>query len=72
MVFIAFAILVTGVILRHEKLISGGVVFGFLAFVSSYLTLENQVLIEAIGWFIAFVIPGHLLYSKRKKKGTHV
>jgi membrane-associated HD superfamily phosphohydrolase len=72
MVFSAFAILVTGVILRHEQLISGGVVFGFLAFVSSYLTVDNQLFFEAIGWIIAFVIPGHLLYAKRKKKGAHV
>lgn len=72
MVLTAFTILVTGVILRHEKLISGGVVFGFLAFISSYLTVDNQMLFEAIAWFIAFVIPGHLLFAKRKKKGAHV
>ena len=72
MLFTAFAVLVTGVILRHEQLISGGVVFGFLAFVSSYLTVDNQLLFEAIAWLIAFVIPGHLLYSKRKKVSANV
>ncbi|HKJ43313.1 MAG TPA: hypothetical protein VKA27_14545 [Sunxiuqinia sp.] len=72
MVLTAFAILVSGVILRHEQLITGGLVFGFLAFVASYLTLDNQMLFEAIAWFIAFVVPGHLLFAKRKKKGVHV
>jgi len=28
--------------------------------------LKEQLLIEAIAWLIAFVIPGHILYSKRK------
>ncbi len=72
MVFMAFAILITGGILRYDKLIFGGVIFGFLAFVSSYLTIENQMLMESIGWLFAFIIPGHSLYAKRDKKENHV
>jgi len=66
MVFIAFAIVATGGILRYRLIIIGGIVFGLLAYFCSYLTLQNQLIVEAIAWLIAFIIPGHLLYSKRK------
>jgi hypothetical protein len=66
MVIIAFAIVSTGGILRHKLITIGGVVFGLMALLSSYLTLPDQLLIEAIVWIIAFVIPGHILYAKRK------
>lgn len=67
MVIFAFAITVTGGILKDDKIISGGIIFGFLAVISSYFSIENQLLFEAIAWFIAFVIPGHFLYAQRKR-----
>ena len=66
MVFIAFAIVVTGGILRYKLIIAGGIVFGLLAYACSYLALQEQLLVESIAWLVAFIIPGHLLYSKRK------
>jgi hypothetical protein len=66
MVFIAFAIVVTGGILRYRLIIAGGILFGLLAYLCSYLPLQQQILVEAIAWLIAFVIPGHILYAKRK------
>ena len=66
MVFMAFAVVITGGILRYKLIIFGGVVFGLLAYLCSYLSLENQMLIEAFAWLIAFIIPGHYLYAKRK------
>lgn len=66
MVFMAFAVVITGGILRYKLIIFGGVVFGLLAYICSYLSLENQMIIEAIAWLIAFIIPGHYLYAKRK------
>lgn len=65
MVFISFAIVVTGGILRYKLLIAGGIFFGLMAYVCSYLPLQEQLLGEAIAWIIAFIIPGHFLYSKR-------
>ncbi len=65
MVLIAFATVITGGVLRYRLIIAGGVIFGILAYISSYFALQEQLLIEAIAWIIAFVIPGHLLYSKR-------
>jgi hypothetical protein len=62
MVIIAFAIVSTGGILRHRLITIGGVIFGLMAFLSSYFTLSNQLLFEAIAWMVAFVIPGHILY----------
>ncbi len=67
MVIIAFAIVVTGVIHRYKLVIIGGVVFAALAYASSLLALHDQLLLETIGWVIAFVIPGHLLYFKKDK-----
>ena len=66
MIIIAFAIVVTGGVLRYKLIIIGGIIFALLGFVSSYLALSDQLLLEAIAWFIAFVIPGHILYSERK------
>ena len=68
MLFIAFAIVVSGSILRHKIIIIGGVTFAGLALASSYFPLEYQMLIEAIGWLIAFIIPGHITYAKRKRQ----
>jgi hypothetical protein len=67
MVMIAFATVVTGGILRYKMIISGGIVFGILALLSSYLPLQPQLLLEAIAWLIAFIVPGHILYAGRKK-----
>ena len=65
MLFIAFAIVVTGGILRYRLIIFGGIVFGILAYTCSYLSIEWQMICEAVAWLIAFIIPGHILYAKR-------
>lgn len=67
MVLTAFAILVTGVILRYKPIIIGGIVFGILAYFASLLNLHDQMLLDGIGWFLALAIPGHILYFKRDK-----
>lgn len=66
MVIIAYAIVITGGILRYKLVIIGGIVFGLIALISSYLSLPYQLLLEAIAWLVAFIIPGHYLYAKRK------
>jgi hypothetical protein len=66
MVVIAFAIVITGGILRHKLIITGGIVFAALAYCCSYIPLEEQLMVEAIAWLAAFIIPGHILYSTRK------
>ena len=67
LVIIAFAIVTTGIILRYRLIIIGGIIFGALAYVCSYLALRDQNLISAIAWFIALVIPGHIMYFNRNK-----
>ncbi len=67
MMFIAFATVVTGGILRYKLVIIGGIVFGALAYTCSYFSLEIQMLFEAAAWLVAFIVPGHLLYAKRKQ-----
>jgi len=67
MVLTAFAILVTGVILRYKLIIVGGIVFGILAYIASFLILHDQLFLDGIGWFLALAIPGHIMYFKREK-----
>ena len=67
MMFIAFATVITGGVLRYRMIIFGGIIFGLLAYVGSYFNLREQLILEAIAWLIAFIIPGHLLYANRKK-----
>ena len=66
MVIIAYATVITGGILRYKLVIIGGIVFGVIALLSSYLPLSYQLLLESIAWLIAFIVPGHYLYAKRK------
>ncbi|MCU4165316.1 hypothetical protein [Carboxylicivirga caseinilyticus] len=67
MVLIAFAIVITGGILRYNVVIFGGIFFAAMAYVASLYPLDKQLMIEALGWLIAFVIPGHIMYSQRQK-----
>jgi hypothetical protein len=67
MVLMAFAVTITGGILRYRLIIVGGIVFGLLALIASNLNLQEQLLIESIAWVIAFIIPGHILYANREK-----
>jgi len=67
MVVTAFAIVITGGILRYKMIVAGGILFAAMAYLSSYFTLNEQLLVESIAWFIAFVIPGHALFSRRNK-----
>jgi len=66
MMFIAFATVITGGIIRYRLVIFGGIIFGLLAYASSFFKLNQQFLLEAIAWLVAFVIPGHIMYLKRK------
>jgi len=61
MLVIAAGIMITGYILKYKLIISGGIIFGGLAYLCSYFDLHEQLLIESIAWLIAFVIPGHLI-----------
>lgn len=65
MTVISFATVVTGIILRYKLITVGGIIFAALALLCSYLALRDQMLFDAIAWFIAFVIPGHIMYHKR-------
>ncbi len=67
MMFIAFAIIITGGILRYKLVIIGGIIFGGLAYACSYFDIQTQYLFHAAAWLIAFIIPGHILYSHRKQ-----
>ncbi len=66
MVVIAAGILITGYVLKYKLIISGGIIFAGLALLCSYFNLHEQLLIEAIAWLIAFIIPGHIIALKHE------
>ncbi|GET34950.1 hypothetical protein PbJCM13498_38130 [Prolixibacter bellariivorans] len=66
MVVIAFAIVISGGILHYPFLLVGGIIFAILAYVASWLPLTDQLLMEAIGWLVAFILPGHIRYYLHK------
>jgi len=65
MVIIGASISITGKILGDRLTMIGGVFFAALAYLASFYVLTEQLLIESIGWLVAFVLPGHLLYSRK-------
>jgi hypothetical protein len=68
MVVTAFAVVASGVLLRYRLMIIMGICFGLLAYLSSFFDLHTQLLIEAIAWFLAFCLPGHILYALKTKQ----
>lgn len=66
MVLKGLAIIITGGILRIRMLIIGGIIFTGLGWLASYYFLEDQLVLEAIGWLIAFAFPGHWLYANKR------
>lgn len=67
MLFTGFAIAITGSIIRIQMLVLGGFVFALLALLASFFDLQTQMLIKSIGWIIAFIVPGHILFASRNK-----
>lgn len=67
MIVIAFAIIATGNALKSQIFIYGGILFGILALIASYFPLAEQLLLEATGWLLAIVLPGHFMYLKSKR-----
>lgn len=65
MLMTGVAILLTGRLARSPWMFAGGILFALLAFGASYFALKNQMLFEAAGWMLAFVIPGHLMLRKK-------
>lgn len=65
MLLTALAILITGSLIQNRWMVAGGVAFALLAFGASYFELKNQMVLEAIGWVVGFVIPGHLMMRRK-------
>jgi hypothetical protein len=65
MVVFAYAVIVTGVILWYRLMIIMGIVFGILAWVSSFFELHVQLLFEATAWLCSFIIPGVILLARK-------
>ncbi len=68
MVVIAFAVVVSGVILRYGFMIGMGILFGLLAYAGSFFELHTQMLAESVAWFFGFILPGHILFARKTKE----
>jgi len=67
MMIVGFATFVTGLILNQRLIIFGGILFALLAVPASWLGLSDSFLLDMVGWLLAFIIPGHIIYAKRNK-----
>jgi hypothetical protein len=65
MVVMAFAVVVSGVMLRYGFMIGMGILFGMLAYAGSFFDLHTQMLVESIAWFLGFILPGHILFARK-------
>lgn len=73
MVLYAFSAVVSGGILKQRSLIIGGVLFAVCAFISSYFELRAQMALETVGWIVAFIIPGHVMFAQgNNEKSIHL
>jgi hypothetical protein len=68
MVVTSIALVVTGLMMPSRSIIAGGICFAILAFVASLYPLSDQMLIEAMAWFIALGLPGHYMVIRRRTK----
>jgi hypothetical protein len=66
MLYTAVAILVMGLLINDRGLRVGGIAFAACAFAASYLSLKYQMGLEALGWLLGLVIPGHLRLKRLK------
>jgi hypothetical protein len=67
MLMLALGTFVTGGIIRFKPLIYGSISFVVLVQVSQFFHSEISILIAAISFITGFALPGHILYSKRKR-----
>ena len=67
MLMLALGTFVTGGIIRFRPLIYGSISFIVLAQTGIFFHREITILIAAISFLTGLAIPGHILYSKRKK-----
>lgn len=65
MLMTGVAILITGRLVRSKWMVAGGIVFALLAFGASYLPLKHQMGLEAIGWLVGLIVPGHVMMRRK-------
>lgn len=62
----SLAVLATGALIHEKRLIRGGLSFLFLTVVAVFFKLNVQMVLEALGWILAFVVPGCAIYKRRE------
>lgn len=69
LIFYGFPTFLSGAILKFTPLLIGGICCWILAFVSTFIGFEFQMVLIAVAVIAAWLIPGYLLQVKYKK--TH-
>jgi hypothetical protein len=67
MIMLALGTFVTAGIIKFKPLIYSSISFIVLAQVSMFFHHEISILVAALSFVTGLIIPGHMLYSKRKK-----
>ena len=61
----------TGMTLKFKPLVAGGIIFWVLTVVCFFVSPLDQLLVEAVGILLGYIIPGILL-QKAAKAQAHV
>ncbi len=67
LVFYGLPTFLSGAILKFKPLIIGGLCCWILAFISTFIGFEYQLILIAVAVIAAWLIPGYLLQAKYKK-----
>ena len=67
LIFYGIPTFLSGTILQFKPLIIGGISCWILAFISTFILFEYQILLIAVAVISAWLIPGYLLQEKYKK-----
>ncbi|MDD4431176.1 MAG: hypothetical protein PHF61_07220, partial [Bacteroidales bacterium] len=67
LIFMAFFICISGVTVKYNPLIWGGILLNLIGLATFYFEWQYHPLIMAVGSVVALIIPGILLNNKRKR-----
>lgn len=63
---VGLATIVTGITVKYRPVIFGGIAFFIFAFVSSFISNEYQLLINAVALITGYLIPGYMLRAEKQ------
>ena len=68
LIVVGLATFISGCLFRFKPLILGGIVFWAACILASFLSQENQLLLNAASTFLGYILPGLLLWKNYQKQ----